>query len=490
MNAKRVKSLLALEVDAHRLTAVELRRTGSGRVEVRKRLQAPLKLDPLTAAPELVGREISDLLRGGQISARNCLLSLPLGQVLTHQMEVPPIEGEDLADFFNLEAERAFPFAPEDLVITTSQFTDAVTGTRRALMMAVSINHMQALEAVLKQARLRLLSVTIGSTALLDAKSQATDAVIAINDSGVELLVASGGGLAAIRPLGGFDDSNRDESLDVDSLARECRITFGRLPRVTRETLGRVRVFGPSAARDELIQHLTPELQTLKIRLQSASLNDQGEVVEGTQGGNPAGVTAAGAAWLLNGTSTLEFLPPRISPLRQLQQRYLAQHGLARLGIAAGAMVLLVVLAFGWQIWHLSSLERKWASIEDRVMALEDIQKKLSTYRPWFDDRAHSLLITRALTEAFPERGDVWMLTLQIKELEDVAGKKEVVVSGRARSMNDLRNVLERLTNLPNVENPQSGGTTEYPGEPLKFDFRYAWNQNVAMATGSRTQDE
>ena len=58
---KRLTSLLGLSLDGSRLDGVWLRRT-NGSMQVQGSFSVSLSLDPLTAAPELVGREIRNHL--------------------------------------------------------------------------------------------------------------------------------------------------------------------------------------------------------------------------------------------------------------------------------------------------------------------------------------------------------------------------------------------------------------------------------------------
>ena len=66
---RKLTSLLGLNFDGSRLDGVVLRRT-NGSLQLQQSFSATLSLDPLTAAPELVGREIRNQLdaapaRGG-----------------------------------------------------------------------------------------------------------------------------------------------------------------------------------------------------------------------------------------------------------------------------------------------------------------------------------------------------------------------------------------------------------------------------------------
>ena len=75
-------TLLGLSFDGSRLDAALVRRT-NGSVEIQKSFTAQLSLDPLTNAPELVGRELRKLLDEHGINERWCTVCLPLNWALT-----------------------------------------------------------------------------------------------------------------------------------------------------------------------------------------------------------------------------------------------------------------------------------------------------------------------------------------------------------------------------------------------------------------------
>src|SRR5664279_171576 len=105
---KKLTTLLGLTLDGSKLNGVVLRRT-NGALQRLQSFSAQLTLDPLTAAPELVGREIRNQLDAAGVRERHCILGLPLKWVLTAHTELPPLPEADAASLLQLEAERGFP---------------------------------------------------------------------------------------------------------------------------------------------------------------------------------------------------------------------------------------------------------------------------------------------------------------------------------------------------------------------------------------------
>ena len=105
---KKLTSVLGLALDGSRLEGVVLRRT-NGALQIQQHFSAALTLDPLTAAPELVGREIRNHLDTAGVRERRCIFGVPLKWVLTAHTELPPLPEADAESLLQLEAERGFP---------------------------------------------------------------------------------------------------------------------------------------------------------------------------------------------------------------------------------------------------------------------------------------------------------------------------------------------------------------------------------------------
>src|SRR5512136_3119981 len=111
LRGRRLTSLLALVLDGSRLEGAVLRRT-NGSLQVQQSFQVALSLDPLTADPLLVGREIRNHLDAAGVRERACVAGLPLRWALTSHLELPELDAEDVESFLQLEAERSFPADP------------------------------------------------------------------------------------------------------------------------------------------------------------------------------------------------------------------------------------------------------------------------------------------------------------------------------------------------------------------------------------------
>ena len=463
-------ALLGLAFDAGRLEGVALRRT-NGAVEVKKTLSISLSLDPLTDAPELVGREIRKGLDAAEIRERRCAVCIPLNWALTLTTKLPDLPEADLDSFLQIEAERGFPYGPDALMLSCSRYRTP-GGEPYATLVAIPRDHVTRLEAALEAAQLRPVSFSLGVAALQRAEAESSDGVLALapGESSIGLQISCGGGVAVLRTVeGAFELEGGESQLQADQVAREVRITLGQLPSDVREAVRRVRIFGRSDTADELAEQLGPRLEALGIKVEQVKQYPPDEF--GLQIAAGTAVTPAlslAVRHLSAQAPTFEFLPPKVSAWQQLAERY-SSGKLAQAGAAAGGIALLVVLAFFIQQVQLLYWQAKWARMKTRVTELEDTQQQIKKFRPWFDDSCRSLSVLRRLTEAFPEDGTVSAKTVEMRE------PATVTCSGTARDNAALLKTLDKLRGAKEVANVHIEQTRG--AAPMQFTFDFQWGQ-------------
>src|SRR6516162_5366542 len=174
---QRPSTVLALALDGSKLEGVVVRRT-NGSVQLLESLYAILTLDPMTADPELVGREIRNHLDAAGIRERNCLICLPLKWAMTAHIEIPSLPEADVPGFLQLEAERGFHSDAETLFFATSRYS--LAGKQNATLVGIPRNHIAVIENVLAAAKLKPLSFSLGIAALQRPRGENSDCVMAL----------------------------------------------------------------------------------------------------------------------------------------------------------------------------------------------------------------------------------------------------------------------------------------------------------------------
>ena len=467
-------SLLGLALEGHQLEGVVLRRT-NGSMAVHRSFEASLALDLLTNDPELVGRELRNHLNQAGVRERHCVVGLPLDWALTLHTSTPDLSEPDVQGYLNVQAERGFPYALEDLAIGCSRY-QLPNGERHATLVAIPRNHLALLQRALEAAQLKPASFSLGITALQNTKraSNRGALVVALGRTGVGLQALTDGGVAALRSLqGAVEVTGPDRRVDTDLLAREIRITLGQLPAEARESISCLRVFGRAEWTQAVVPELAASVKPMGLEAELGTLRQ----APGLSGLDPAHEGCAfpialAARHMAGQPPVFEFLPPRVSAWTELTSRF-ASRRVVWVGAAATAAAVLVGGAFAWQYSQLASLQSRWKVMSPRVTEVEDLQQQVRRFRPWFDDSHRSLTMLKKLTEAFPEDGAVTAKNLEIRELANVT------CSGVARESQDLFRVLDRLRETRQVQNVQ---TPVLNGKgPVQFTFGFRWIEGGAL---------
>jgi hypothetical protein len=468
---QRLSGVLGLVLDGSRLEGVALRRT-DGALHIQQSFSVSLSLDPLTNDPELVGREIRNHLDAVGIRERHCIVGLPLKWALTTHLEVPELPEADVASFLQLEAERGFPCDVQTLHIASSRF-HSPAGKLHAMLVGIPRNHLTVLERALRAAKLKPVSFSLGITALQPVGTEVSNGVmaLAIGESHVGLQVTAGGGVAALRALeGALEAEGSQRLLHADLVSREARITLGQLPAELRETVRRIRVFGPRDLAQQLVDEMELRLDAAGLKVEHVGRYVAGEF--GVQLPPDAAVSPAfslAAGQLAGRRPVFEFLLPKVTPLQQMAARY--SSGKLRTVISAAAAVALVAGGlFFYQQFQLWQLEAQWAKLQPTVRQLEGLQEQIRQYRPWFDQSVRGLTILRSLTQAFPEDGSVTAKTVEIRDLN------AVTCTGIARDRQVLLKTIENVRKIQQFREVALGPTRGQP-PAVQFTFNFQWNE-------------
>ncbi len=472
----RGSSLLGLWLDGSRLDGVSVRRT-NGSAHAEKTFSFGLSLDPLTAAPELVGREIRNLLEKEGVRERRCVVGLPLKWALTFHTQIPDLPEADIASFLQIEAERGFPCDPATLMVATSRYTLA-SGQKHATLIGIPRSHVEALERVLHAAQLKPSSFTLAITAVQPPDSKDADGLIslALGETRVALQISYGGGVAALRALeGAIEVEGAQRKLNAELVAREARITLSQLPEELRQAVRRVRIFGARDLAQQLADEIELRLENMGLQVQLASNYLASDFAVQVPKDTPVSPAFSLAARAVGGQPpTFEFLPPKVSAWQQLSARY-SSGKFQRAGIAAAFVLLIVGGAFGYQQWQLWRLESRWRDIKAKVTELRDVQKRTAQFRPWHNESLRTMTILRRLTEAFPEDGSV---TAKVLEIRDPG---VVTCTGITRDYQALLKTVERLRTVPQIPDVNLG-PTRGQSPALQFTFNFLWNEGGKSA--------
>lgn len=456
-------ALLGLALDGNRLDGVVLKRT-NGSLQLLQTFTATLSLDPITADPELVGREIRNHLDAAGVHERHCVVCLPLKWAITTHAELPDLPEDDLVNFLQIEAERGFPCDVATLRLASSR------SGKLATQIGLPASHLALLEQALEKAKLKPVSFSLGIAALQppDAESSHGILALAIGETHLDLQITSHGGIAALRALEGALENG---VLDADLVAREIRITLGQLPATIRETVRRIRIFGPRDLAQQLADELELRLEPPGLEVELVTAYTAADFNVQLPSGAPVSrAFSLAARQLARRSAPFEFLPPKVTAWQRAVTRYSAGRLRMAAAITAGVFVL-VGGPFLYQQIQLTILHSRWAGISAKVGELDSLQQQIRQYRPWFDDSCRSLNILRQMTLAFPEDGAVSAKMLEIRDAS------VVTCSGVARDNASLLRTLSTLRSATGIADLKVDQIRGKKTTQMQFSFDFRWEQ-------------
>lgn len=465
---KQLHSVLGLTLDGSRLEGVVLRRV-NGSLQSQQSFAVTLALDPLTAAPELVGREIRNQLDAAGVRERDCIVGVPLKWVLTAHTELPPLPEADAASLLALEAERSFPTDVETLQLASSRCLLAAD-KQYVLLAGISSAHIATLESVLAAANLKPVQFALGLAALQSPAAETSHGVLAlaVGESTVSLQITCGGGVAALRALeGAIENDSARRALHPDLVAREARITLGQLPADLREAVKRIRIFGPQELAQQLADEMELRFEPLGLSVEVVTAYAPNAYGMQLPPAVPVSAAFSLAAGLLAGQPTaFNFLPPKPTLVEQFAAKY-SSGRLRTVGAVAAGLAVIVAGLFLIQQIQLWRLRSQWSAMSAKVLELEAVQNNIRLYRPWFDDSFRDLAILRELSLAFPEDGVVTAKTIEIRDDNTVS------CSGNAR---DYAAVLAMQAKLRMADGVSGLKLDQIRGKsPMQFTFNFQY---------------
>lgn len=445
--------------------AVVRAQRNNGAVKILQALSVPVAWDTVMQEPDQAGATLAAELKKAGIREHRCTAHLPIEAVMYASLALPEMSEADVPSFVELQAEREFPLPLSEISLGHSAFANA-EGGRSAMLAAVPTKRLANVRRVLAQARLQPLSITVGIVDLLP-QSLPNSLNIVCHQSSMELAVAANGGIAVLRTLafGGADP------VDNLAIARDLKITLGRLPEKVRSSVTTVKLFGSRSAADKVLKATEPTLRSLGFKqFEFAGLKPAGEIVGMIEGEDMAQCVALAGLrrFLLEEKPRFQFLPPAPKPWEPL----LAKMGTGRSRYAVGVPVAVAVILFAAAYIHsqmLANLEEDYKDIKPEVDRLEQVQERIRFFRPWMEQSSVSLDVLKCLSEAFPEDKNVWVKSVEFKD-----GDK-VICTGFARTTQGVLDVVSRLQKRPEVRDVTN--VSMRGDKPVQFSFTFIWSK-------------
>jgi hypothetical protein len=417
----QVRSTLAITVESGRI-AVDLVRRDDAGISVVKSLALTAGSDAIMSDPEKVGQDLAAQLAANGIREKHSVVCIPASWAMAVTADVPGVSEEDMRGFLELRAEREFPIPVSDLRLAHCAYA-LPDGKPRATLAAVPAKRIEAIERMLAACGCKAVSISLGLEGCLPRDERPSALHFVANGTHVDLIIAAGGGIAAVRSL-----PVKMSNFDATAFSREVRITLGRLPESVRSQVREARFGGTPVTAAELCGELRQPLHRLGIESR----------LEQVEGEHPGAARMAAEQHLRREPVVFEFLPPQVNRWENLFRRYDSKNN-RWIGAAAAALLVLPVLIFFIRSRIENSLTSDWNGMKKNVAELESLQQRIREFRPWFEPAPQSLGVMEKIAAAFPDQGDVWAKSVQIAE------NGKVTCTGYARTQSALAAFQDKL---------------------------------------------
>jgi hypothetical protein len=362
-----------------------------------------------------------------------------------------------------LRAEREFPIPVADLKLASCAYR-LPDGKQRATLAAVPVRKMAAVEHMLATAGCKVMSISLGLDECVATPDQPTAIHFVANGNHVDLVIAAGGGIAAVRSLPAPAGTNAD-TFDPIGFSREVRITLGQLPGEMRQDLREASFRGTPATAETLCLEVRQHLRRLGIDSRLRTGDAANPLMH-----PPVGVASA-RRFLRREAVAFEFVPPRVDKWQVWQRRF--EDPRRRWAVAGVVGFILLLIVTYWVRGHIETkLQAEWNGMRGRVNDLDKLQQGIRQFRPWFEPTPRTLQVIENLATAFPDSGEVWAKSVQL------GAENKVSCSGFARNQGAWLAFLDRLRKRKDVSSLQ---VQQVRGEnPVQFTFTYKWEASDA----------
>ena len=456
LKRKKRSQAIVLYVDRDQALAYSYRKRGRGaklRAEGHSRLGQQInQIEPARLVDDLGGvfRQLSS-------TTKECILVLPAHLAPSIILTVPDISPEDRKGFIQIQAEQQLPLPLSEIHLATHEFQ--IGDQDHALVVGLRRDTVSKLKEAVIANGFQVASITVDIAGVVDHAVDGNDSLadscqLIQGQSSLTMVIHAEGGPTGLRH---FHLTNG--GMDAATLERELRITLGQFPQSLQRQLTTLRTAKLPGVSSE--RHI-PISEHRSI----AGLN----VVNGTETSDL--FVPIASSFFLKGASPLEFLPSRTSRFGKMYGQFNSRRNL---WVGSMSIVALTAIAFLDQVFRLDSLQKDWDGIKNRVVAVKTVQGKIREFRPWFDPSVPvpSLTTARAITRAFPEKGEIWLKQLNIRD------DSKITATGSSMDQNSLLATLDNLRSTSGISNLEL--KSQQGSDPISFSFEFDWNPAGAL---------
>lgn len=458
---KKRLNVILLFIDKDHLVAMHFAAEHQG-VVLRSQAAVQLEDMPERLSTDNLESSISNLLTQLDSQCREVALVYASDRIFSFALSVPDLPKEDVEGFIQLEAEQRLPYPINEVFLSK---IESPVQKSDALVLALRRSKVTPIIQALKASNYQVISVTVDIAGILEPalSRKSGEGLLLRSAENLTLAIQHAGVIVGLRnfPINpGMDD--------LRNLVRDIRISIAQLP-----------------------QNIQRDLQ----KLSSISLPNGGDTLGSTL--SLTGIEACGLEYLGDTEgdslmesiaediltrlkSPIEFLPPKPNRLEKLIQRFDSRKNFW-ITAGLGSLALITGSAFLLQSKQLSSLKSRWATMEPKVRELEKIQNQIREFRPWFATDVPTLVTMKAIFEAFPQSGEIWIKSLTLRN------QNIVRCSGSAQYQSALLKVMDNLRGTPGIQGLEL--LQQQGNSPIFFLLEFSWTPGAAPIPDTTPQN-
>ncbi len=448
----KIKKVLGFAVEDNQILLAELHQSAS-RYRVERAETFTLPSEAEFTKPDLWAADLQQFLRTHQFSAKEVVIGLPAKWLLVQANEIPTVPNDALAGVVQLMAEKEFSLEMNDLVLDYTADKNSAAHTR-LLVMATLRRRMEQILTAVRDAGLKVLSVTSSSLALLPlshSSSSAARYMVYLRSNYVEIVEQNGVGFRSVKHLSFTPPNERKADSAPLGLYQQLNNYFALTPHPSGSTDSDTLIVWNGAEPQAL------SLETLEQHLHRPFHIRNGFDVLDAKCWDWQNTPEAGkyVAPVSLATVGLQVEPVAVDFLHSKVTTQIKSSHKKPLLYAAAAVAVLFILSFSlaWS-WHQDSraIAEMTAQLEEHkaeIEVAEELAQKISTIKTWYAGRPKVLDCMLELTEAFPEQGTIWVSSLALRE--DMRG----IITGKSQNEAAFLDVLDKMNKNTVFANPK-----------------------------------
>lgn len=413
---------------------------------------------------ELVGQidAFKEFLKSNGFKSAKAVVGISAKHVLGSEMDIPPLKDKSvLPGILKLSLEKKSMLSPDDVLIDYSGTLNGDANT--IFVVSVLKEYVNSVRTFLEAVNITPLSMTLRSLVCQPDDTDGYCCGVYLWGDSAEIIVYGDGQIKSMQYLplrsaaGGQKDMPARVAVEIQRIASSHINGDGRLRAfvVGDDIGGRVA--------NAAIQHGNIEIVDCP-RL--------GDVTETGDYCSLAGRLAW--QWMSGTKDTIDFLGSHLNGKKESNIKRIIPR------VAAACVIVIALIGYLGFEWYMDAKDVKELNVQiesmsENVASSREVIEHVTFARRWFDNNFKYIDSLRELTLLFPEKGDVWISSLEVDE------SLSQVISGKAveeRAALDVLDKLEKSESFSNVKMLYIRQTAKNSNTiSFAIDFKYEGGQ-------------